>query len=155
MHVYKIWINDLTQYQVWYKLTEIYKAFRHFLTANRKKTSQRIICHNSGCKRKLWGILLPQVICENSLQTPGSKLKTRTKAIRLRNFRDTLIVFVNENCFFFCICFTELYFLYWLLVVSLGILTAVPFVFSRSWTPLAGVLKMPRVSNAFKDYTSF
>ena len=154
MHVYKIWINDLTQYQIWYKLTEIYKAFRHFLTANRKKTSQRIICRNSGCKRKLWGILLPRVICENSLQTPGSKLKTRTKAIRLRNFRDTLIVFLNENCFF-CICFTELYFFYWLLVVSLGILTAVPFVFSRSWTSLAGVLKMPRVSNAFKDYTSF
>ena len=118
MHVYKIWINDLTQYQIWYKLTEIYKAFRHFLTANRKKTSQRIICHNSGCKRKLWGILLPRVICENSLQTPGSKLKTRTKAIRLRNFRDTLIVFLNENCFFLYMFYRVIFLL--LIVSSLS-----------------------------------
>ena len=118
MHVYKIWINDLTQYQVWYKLTEIYKAFRHFLTANRKKTSQNIFCHNSGCKRKLWGILLPRVICENSLQTLGSKLKTRTKAIRLRNFRDTLIVFVNENCFFLYMFYRVIFLL--LIVSSLS-----------------------------------
>ena len=57
-------------------------------------------------------------------------------------------MFVNENC---CPCkyFTELYFFYWLVVVSLAIFIAVPFVFSRSWTSLAGVLKMPHVSNAF------
>ena len=61
---------------------------------------------------------------------------------------------MNENCCL-CICFTKLYFFYWLLVVSLVILIAVPFVFSRSqWISLAGVLKMPRVSNVFKDYTS-
>ena len=55
---------------------------------------------------------------------------------------------IHENC---CLvkCFTDLYFFYWLLVVSLAILNAVPFVFSRSWTSLAGVLKMPRVSDAF------
>ena len=41
------------------------------------------------------------------------------------------LVFVNENCCL-CIYFTELYFFYWLLVVSLVILIAVPFVFSRS-----------------------
>ena len=76
--------------------------------------------------------------------------------LRLRIFRDTLIlVFVNENCCL-CKCFTDLYlyFFYWLLVVSLAILITVPFVFSRSWTRLAGVLKMPHVSNAFQDYTS-
>ena len=48
---------------------------------------------------------------------------------------------MNENCCL-CKCFTELYFFYWLLVVSLVILIAVPFVFSRSWTSLAGVLKI-------------
>ena len=38
--------------------------------------------------------------------------------LRLRIFRDTFIlVFVNENCCL-CKCFTELYFFYWLLVVS-------------------------------------
>ena len=45
-------------------------------------------------------------------------------------------------------------FLYWLLVVSFAILIVVPFVFSRSWTSLAGVVKMPRVLNAFEDYRS-
>ena len=60
----------------------------------------------------------------------GLKHKLKLKAWRLRIFRDTLIlVFLNEN---FRICFTELYFFYWLLVVSLVILIAVPIVFSRS-----------------------
>ena len=54
------------------------------------------------------------------------------KAWRPRVFADTLtLVLVNENCCL-CICFTELYFFYWLLVVSHVILIAVPFVFSRS-----------------------
>ena len=62
----------------------------------------------------------------------GLKLKLKLEAWRLRIFRDTLIlVFLNENCCL-CICFTELYFFYWLLVVSLVILIAVPIVFSRS-----------------------
>ena len=52
-----------------------------------------------------------------------------------------------ENCCL-CKCFTELYFFNRLLVVSLAILIAVPFVFSRSWTSLAGLVKMQRVSNA-------
>ena len=38
---------------------------------------------------------------------------------------------MNENCCL-CICFTKLYFFDWLLVVSLVILIAGPFVFSRS-----------------------
>ena len=76
-------------------------------------------------------------------------------SLKNQNFRDTLIlVFVNENCCL-CISFAELYFFHWLLaVVSLAILVAVPFVLSRSWTLFAGVLKIPRVSNAFEDYTS-
>ena len=45
---------------------------------------------------------------------------------------------MNESCCL-CKCVTELYFFYWLLlVVSLAILIAVPFVFSRSWTSHAG-----------------
>ena len=62
----------------------------------------------------------------------GLKHKLKLWAWRLRIFRDTLIlVFVNEKCCL-CIRFTELYFFYWFLVVSLVILIAVPFVFSRS-----------------------
>ena len=62
--------------------------------------------------------------CKNVNTAPGSRLKLY--ALRLRMFRDTLIlVFVNENC---CLskCFTELYFFFWLLVVSLAILIACP-----------------------------
>ena len=62
----------------------------------------------------------------------GLKHKLKLEAWRLRIFRDTLIlVFMNENCCL-CICFTELYFFYWLLVVSLVILFALPIAFSRS-----------------------
>ena len=125
-----------------------------FLPQIERKSSKEYFVIILAVKWSFEGFCCLEFICENSLQTPGSKLKTWTKALRLRNFRDTLIVFVNENCFI-CICFTELYLFYGLLVVSLGILIAVPFVFSRSWTSLAGVLKMSRVSNAFKDYTSF
>ena len=61
----------------------------------------------------------------------GLKHKLKLEAWRLRIFRNTLIlVFLNENSCL-CICFTELYFFYWLLVVSLVILIALPIVFSR------------------------
>ena len=43
MHVCKIWDNDLTEYQVWYKLTELSKAFRHFLTAVERKRSKEYL----------------------------------------------------------------------------------------------------------------
>ena len=65
----------------------------------------------------------------------------------------TIPLFVNENCGLF-ICVTELFSFYWLLVVSFVILIAVPFVFSRSWTSLSGVVKMPLVTNVFEDYAS-
>ena len=71
---------------------------------------------------------------EKSKYREAGRLKHKLKlyAWRLRIFRDTLIlVFVNGKCCL-CICFTESYFFYWLLVVSLVILIAVPFVFSRS-----------------------
>ena len=57
---------------------------------------------------------------------------------------------MNENCCL-CKCFTELYFFYWLLVVSLVILIAVPLVYIRSWTSLAGVnSKCPAYQTRFK-----
>ena len=62
----------------------------------------------------------------------GLKHKLKLQAWRLRIFSDTLIlVLLNEN---WClgICFTELYFFHWLLVVSLVILIAVSIVFSSS-----------------------
>ena len=69
---------------------------------------------------------------KNNYRKAGLKHKLKLKAWRLRIFRDTsILVFLNENCSL-CICFTELYFFYWLLVVSLVILIAVPIVFSRS-----------------------
>ena len=51
------------------------EEWRNFLTANRKKTFQRIFSYNSGCKRKLWAIFLPRVHLWKK-QTPGSRLKT-------------------------------------------------------------------------------
>ena len=74
-HVCKIRDNDLTEYQLCYKLTDLWKAFRNFLTANRKKTFQRMSSYNSGCKRKVWAIFLPRVRLWKK-QTPGSRLKT-------------------------------------------------------------------------------
>ena len=71
-------------------------------------------------------------VFEKANREAGLKHKLKLDAWRLRIFRDTLIlVFLNENCCL-CICFTELYFFYWLLLVSLVILIALPIVFSRS-----------------------
>ena len=84
----------------------------------------------------------------------GLKHKLKLEAWRLRIFRDTLIlVFLNENCCF-CICFTELYFFYWLLVVSLVILIAVPFVFSRSVNIACRSTQNAARIKPFEDYAS-
>ena len=77
-----------------------------------------------------------------------SGLSKSEKSLAKKNatFRKSLIlVFVNENCCL-CKCFTELYLFYWSLVASRAILNALQFIFSRSWTSLAGVLKMLRIS---------
>ena len=84
-----------------------------------KESSERFSC-------------LEFVLEKSNYREAGLKHKLKFEAWRLRIFRNTLIlVFLNENCCP-CICFTELYFFYWLLVVSLGILIDVPIVFSRS-----------------------
>ena len=132
-HVCNIWDNDLTEYQVWYKLTELWKAFRLVLTANRKKTLQRIFSYNSGRKRSFERFSCPEFVFEKSKhREAGLKHKLKLEAWRLRIFRDTLLlVFLNENCRLY-VSFTELYLFYWLLVLSLAILIVVPIVFSRS-----------------------
>ena len=111
MHVCKIWDNDLTEYQVWYTLTELYKAFRHFLTPNRKQTFQIIFSYNSSRKRiKLWAIFLPRLkfLFEKSEHLEAG-LKHTLKPWRLEIFRDpSKLVFVNENCCL-CKCFTANY----------------------------------------------
>ena len=66
-----------TRYRCRVQAYRTLKAFRHFLTADRKKTFQRIFSYNSGCKRKLWAIFLPRVHLWKK-QTPGSRLKTQT-----------------------------------------------------------------------------
>ena len=62
----------------------------------------------------------------------GKPAQNINLSFKLEGFSHTLIlVFANENCCL-CICVTKLYIFCWLLVVSLVILIAVPFVFSRS-----------------------
>ena len=68
------------------------------------------------CLEKVWGKFDFRFLCH-------------AYCVKTQIFGDTLIpVFVNENC---CLrkCFTKLYFFYWLLVVSLEILIAVPLSF--------------------------
>ena len=62
---------------------------------------------------------------------PGLKHKLKLYAWRVRIFSDTLILVLLSQNWCLGICFTELYFFHWLLIVSLVILIAVPIVFSR------------------------
>ena len=97
-YVCKIWNNDLTEYQVWYKLTELLKAFRHFLTANRKKrrskqnlfivlavkeTFERFSClvvHSLQCRRFPWGLnLLAKATCWNFSKRGGDRASQRER----------------------------------------------------------------------------
>ena len=70
---------------------------RHFITANRKKTFQRIFRYNSGCKRKLWAIFCLKFIFEKS--------KHREAGLKHKQGFSLILVFVNENSCL-CICFT-------------------------------------------------
>ena len=98
----------------------------YLLTINTKKTFRRIFSYKFGCgKKTLRDFLASRSSPSKTINTaPASRLKLYAK--RLRIFRDTImLVFVNENCCL-CKCFTELYFFFWLLVVSLSILIAFP-----------------------------
>ena len=134
MHVCKIWDNDLTEYQVWYKLTQIFKTpMDSFSPQTERNRSKEYLVMVLAVKESFERFSCLEFVFEKSKhREAGLKHKLKLEAWRLRIFRDTLIlVFLNENCCL-CICFTELYFFYWLLVVSLVILIAVPIVFSRS-----------------------
>ena len=161
MHVCRIWNNGFDLVSLRFdKLTKLWKAFRHFLTANRKKTFQRISGYNFGCEKKALSDFLASSSSWNVANTGrlayDINLRVYICAVLtwLRIFRDTVIsilVFVNENCCV-CKCFTEFYFIYWVLVVSLAIFLKIALlvVFSRTWTSLVGVVKLPRVSNALR-----
>ena len=124
-----------------------------------RKCSEEYLAIILAVKRKLWAIFLPRFHLEKE-QTPGGKLKTfyignLSLCLHDSGFLETLqsrylsswmeiVVSVNVSAN---------YVYFWWLVASLAILIAVPVVFGRRWTSLAGVLQMPRVSNAFKVYT--
>ena len=97
-YVCKIWNNDLTEYQVWYKLTELLKAFRHFLTANRKKRRSKeylfivlavkesferfscLVVHSLQCRRFLWALnLLAKATCWNFPKRGGDRASQRER----------------------------------------------------------------------------
>ena len=56
MHVCKIWDTDMTEYQVWYRLTELYKAFTYTVFSHRKYSRRemfgRISSYTFGCRKK-------------------------------------------------------------------------------------------------------
>ena len=98
------------------------KAFRHFLTANaREKTFWRIFSHNFGCKKKdLRNILASS----SSWKTANTRKPVKTQIwqgvipeswFQFRSLSLLVYIFVNENCFLYR-CFTELFFLSWLLI---------------------------------------
>ena len=131
MHVCKIWDNDLTEYQVCYNLN-FKKPLDSFSPQTERKRSKEYLVIILAGKESFERFSCLEFVFEKSKHREAGKHKLKLEAWRLRIFRDTLIlVFLNENCCF-CICFTGLYFFYWLLVVSLVILIAVPIVFSRS-----------------------
>ena len=96
------------------------KALRHFLTANREKTFWKILV----VKKEIFeAIFLPRVHLEKVTNTWKPVYICKVFYMTVRIFRNTslsTIVFVNNNCCL-CKCFTELYFLSWLLVVSFAI----------------------------------
>ena len=97
------------------------------------------------CSRHYFNFRVLFRLAQKSIQSGLSKSE-KSLAKRNATFRKTLVlVFVNENCCF-CKWFTELYLFYWLFVASLAILIALQFVFSRSWTSLAGIPQMLRAS---------
>ena len=120
------------------------KTFSWCLDAGKLKTEQKLIV-----TPRLHAVFAIFVLEENGTQSHSAKFLNWGDHVNsvpdlvaspplLRICRNAFIlVLVNESCCL-CKCLTELYYFYWLLVVSLAILMAVPFVFSRSWTSLAG-----------------
>ena len=110
-HVCIIWDNDLTEYQVCYKLTGLLKKpLDNFSPQIERKRSKHYLVIISAVKEIFERFSCLEFVFEKSkLQESGLKHK-------LQIFRGTLIlVFLNENCRL-CICFTKLYFFF--LIVS-------------------------------------
>ena len=127
------------------------KAFRHFLTVNRKKRFGRIFSYKFGSKKKA----CPELIGQNSKHREAGLKLTSVRFLHDSGFSEklhpqylflrTIVVFANvsPNYISCLIVSQDLFrnFNRWAVVLS------------RTWTSLARVLKMPGVSNAVKDYT--
>ena len=134
MHVCKIWDNLIwPRIRFDISLHNSKKCLDIFSPQIERKRSKEHLVIILAVKESFERFSCLEFIFETSkYREAGLKHKLKLWAWRLRIFRDTLIlVFVNEKCCL-CIRFTELYFFYWFLVVSLVILIAVPFVFNRS-----------------------
>ena len=92
-------------------------AFRHFLTADRKKTFWRIFSYNFGYKKKKnksfeWYSSLEFILKNSKHRGVGLKLKSVGFLYMTRDFHFfflLILVFVNRKCCL-CKCFIELYF---------------------------------------------
>ena len=135
MHSCKIWVNSIIWPSITFdiSLQNFKKPLDIFSPQIERKRSTKYLVIILAVKESFERFsCLEFIFATRKQRRAGLKHKLKLWAWRLRICRHTVIlVFVNEN---YClwICFTELYFFYWLSVVSLLILIAVPFVFSRS-----------------------
>ena len=126
MHVCKIWDNLIwPRIRFDISLVNFKKPLDIFSPQIERKRSKEHLVIILAVKESFERFSCLEFIFEKSnYQEAGLKHKLKLQARRLRIIKDTLIlVFVNEKCCL-CTCFTELYFFYWLLVVSLVILIA-------------------------------
>ena len=72
MHVCKIWDNDLTWYQVWYKLTKLYKDFSYIFSPQiGRKRSEEYLVINLAVEKNFERFSCLELIFENSKHREG------------------------------------------------------------------------------------
>ena len=139
-------------------LLGLIKAFRtlksigHFLTANRKKTFQRIFSHNSGCKKSFERFSCLEFIFEKSKHREAGLKHKLINKLEDSGFLEKLKRLREWKLLSLCMFHRIIFLLF--IVSSLSCNFNRCAVCFQTWTSLAGVLKMPRVSNAFEDYIS-
>ena len=133
MYVCKIWDNDDRVSGLIISLWNFKKPLDIFSLQIERKRSKEYIVIILAVKESFERFSCLEFIFEKSKRRKvGLKHK--------QGFSETLFTCLREWKCCLCICFTELLSFYRLLVVSFAILIAVPFVFSRSRTSLAGVV---------------
>ena len=129
------------------------KFIQHFL----KKTTCNTLTAEADrvlCQLVMFSTLFPLNV-QNEIQLLSGVLCFSWLVCLNKDFQRHFSICLREWKLLSLYMFHRIIFLLLLIVSSpFAILISVPFVFSRSWTSLAGVVKMPRVSNAFEDYTS-